>query len=75
MLITKDVIDLIKRYRTAPGAGGGAGTVLGIPIYQSAPAAVDDICQPYFIDGDWDKIRLMFPDGTDKGICIPTGFI
>ena len=27
-----------------------------------------------FLDGDYDKIHLLFPDGTSKGICIPLSY-
>jgi|WetSurMetagenome_2_1015567.scaffolds.fasta_scaffold63182_2 hypothetical protein len=74
MLVTKDVIDLIKRYRTTT-ASGTPSTVFGIPILASPPDPVADVCLPYFLINDLERIYLMFPDGTDKGLCIPLSYL
>jgi hypothetical protein len=73
-VVTKDVIDLIKRYRTNT-AGSGVSTALGIPILASPPSALPNVVQPYMLINDLERIYLMFPNGTDNGLCIPLSYL
>ncbi len=51
------------------------GTISDIPILSSAPAAVAGVIKQWMLSteyasGDY-RIRVVFPDGTDKGLYIP----
>ena len=73
-VVTKDVIDIVKRYRLSALSIGGYA-LSAIPILSSPPSAKPNVVQPYMLINDLERIYLMFPDETDKGLCIPLSYL
>ena len=53
------------------GPVGPEGAIGNLPILSAAPAAQAGMIVEWVLSSEQDKIRLVFPDGTDHGYYIP----
>jgi hypothetical protein len=61
----------VQGLQGVPGPQGIAGAVGNLPILDSAPAPQAGMIVEYVLSSEQDKIRIVFPDGTDHGYYIP----
>jgi hypothetical protein len=52
-----------------------SGQAGSIPIVTKVPVAEDAVMKQYILESEMDRVRVVFPDDTDKGVYQPFSLI
>jgi hypothetical protein len=73
--VTSDSYEIIAfDENLSPIILSAAGNNGSIPILDSPPIASEGICKRWIKTGDYETVRLVFPDNTNKNRCIPFSY-